>query len=99
MSANPYNEAPFRQVSNMETPLATAVDLLAGIAFIAETLDPDEAGPIQRIAGLAGSAVREAEELRGQLFRLTHPRRDHFEKEGWPGDEKPLRMVGGERNG
>lgn len=84
MSANPYAEGPFRQVSDMESPLATAIDLLAGIAFIAETLDPDEAGPIQRIAGLASGAVKEAEGLRGELFKLTHPRRDYFEKEGWP---------------
>lgn len=99
MSANPYNEGPFRQVSDMETPLATAVDLLAGIAFIAETIEDDASSAVQRIAWLASAASKQAEAIRGELFRLTHPRRDHFEKEGWPGDEKPLRMVGGDRNG
>lgn len=93
-----YEDGPFRQVSDMENPLAEAVDLLAGIALIAATLDDEEAGPVQRIAWLATDAVKKAEGLRCELFRLTHPRRDHFEKEGWPGDE-PVRMVGGQRNG
>lgn len=84
MSADPYAESPFRQVSDMENPLATAMDLIAGIVFITEALDLDEARPIQRIAWLASSAVKEDEGLRGELFKLTHPRRDHFEKEGWP---------------
>jgi hypothetical protein len=25
------------------------------------------------------------EERRGELFRLLHPNREHFEREGWPG--------------
>ncbi|MBI1238276.1 MAG: hypothetical protein GC199_02930 [Alphaproteobacteria bacterium] len=84
MSANPYEEGPFRQVSDMEKPLATIHDLLAGIAFIAETLGDEEGSAIQRIAWLGIRECKAAEELRGDLFRLTHPRREHFEKEGWP---------------
>lgn len=74
----------FRLVDDMETPLATIHDLLAGIAFIAETLGDEEGSAIQRIAWLGIRECKAAEELRGELFHLTHPRREHFEKEGWP---------------
>jgi hypothetical protein len=36
------------------------------------------------LAHLALDKCEEAEKLRGEIFRLTHPRREHFEKEGWP---------------
>lgn len=84
MSTNPYEVGPFRQVADMETPLTTVEDLLAGIAFIAETLDEEQGSAIQRIAWLAKDHCERANALRGELFKLTHPRREHFEKEGWP---------------
>ncbi|MEP9372569.1 hypothetical protein [Mesorhizobium sp. KR1-2] len=84
VSANPYEAGPFRQVSYMESPLAAVGDLLKGLALIAETMDDDHSGVVQRMAWLAIDQCNVAEKLRGELFRLTHPRRDYFEKEGWP---------------
>lgn len=84
MSGDPYATGPFRHVSDMENPLATVADILKGLALIAETIDDDHGGVVQRMAWLALDQCNAAERLRGELFRLTHPRREHFEKEGWP---------------
>lgn len=84
MSGNPYEAGPFRQVSDMETPLTTVADILHGMALIAETMDDDHGRVVQRMAWLAIEQCNAAERLRGELFHLTHPKREHFEKEGWP---------------
>lgn len=84
MTGNPYETGPFRHVSDMENPLATVADILKGLALIAETMDEDHGGVVQRMAWLALDQCKAAERLRGELFHLTHPNREHFEKEGWP---------------
>jgi hypothetical protein len=84
MSGNPYETGPFRHASDMENPLATVADILHGMALIAETMDDDYGRVVQRMAWLAIEQCNAAERLRGELFHLTHPRREHFEKEGWP---------------
>jgi hypothetical protein len=53
------------------------------MALIAETMDDDYGRVVQRMAWLAIEQCNAAERLRGELFHLTHPRREHFEKEGW----------------
>lgn len=68
----------------METPLTTVSDILHGIALIAETMDDDHGRVVQRMAWLAIEQCSAAECLRGELFHVTHPKREHFEKEGWP---------------
>lgn len=84
MTGNPYEAGPFWHVSDMETPLATVADILKGLALIAETMDEDHGGVVQRMAWLALDQCNAAERLRGELFRLTHPSRERFEREGWP---------------
>lgn len=84
MTADLYQQGPFRQVADMEVPLATIHDMLRGLAMLAEGMDEDYAGIVQRMAWYALDQCRTAENLRGELFHLTHPRRGHFEKEGWP---------------
>lgn len=84
MNANSHETGLYKRVCDMETPLTTIHDLLLGISFIASTLEDDEGSVIQRIAWLAIREFKAAENLRGELFHLTHPRRDHFEKDGQP---------------
>jgi hypothetical protein len=72
----------------MYLPLAVAKDLVIALAMIAETMSNDEGSVVQRLSWLAKVHIEEAEALRRDLFRLTHPRRDHFDKAGWHGDEK-----------
>lgn len=87
MNAPARNDS-FDAVGNMEKPLAVAKDLVVALAMVAETMSNAEGSVVQRLAWLAGENIAAAEALRCDLFRLTHPRRDEFEKEGWPGDGK-----------
>ncbi len=83
MSGDPYATGPFRHVSDMENPLATVADILKGLALMAETMDEDHGGVVQRLAWLALDQCNTVERHRGELFRLLHPRREHFQKEEW----------------
>ena len=66
-------------ICEMETPLTTAIDILGGLALIAETLDGgDEARIIQRLSWLAKDQCKILEDSRGKLFHLAHPRRNQI---------------------
>lgn len=75
----------FRLVGDMENPLTTINDLLAALAMIAETLDDEDACVVQRLAWIAKDHRSAIEGMRGELFRLLHPNRAHFEQVAWPG--------------
>lgn len=76
----------YRIVCDMENPLETIRAIMGALAMMAETLDEREGTPIQRLAWLARDQVAAAEKLRGGLFRMLHPDRDHFQSHGWPGE-------------
>lgn len=89
MNIAKLQQEPFHSVSEMESPLITVHDLLLAIGRVANTLDNEEdATIIIQLVGLSLSHIRTAEILRTNLFRLTHPKREHFEQHGWPGQEK-----------
>jgi len=89
----------FETVCEMETPLTVAVDLAMALASIAETIDDDDSRVVQRLAWMLRDQIEAAEERRGELFHLTHPRRHELERERTEAEPEPVRMVGGERNG
>jgi hypothetical protein len=77
--------AVFDIVGDMEDDLAAATSFADAIALIAETIDDGAEEPIQRLAWEIKDRVALAEEKRGKLFHMTHPGRERFEREGWPG--------------
>lgn len=79
-----HEVSAFSHVCKMEDPLATIKDLLKCLAFLAESLESDVGSVVQRVAWLGIDEFDRVEEMRGELFKLTHPNRDHFEREGWP---------------
>ena len=76
--------ASFLLVSDQEAPLTAIRDFAKCLAFIAETMDSDTGTVVQRLAWTILDETEKAEKVRGELFRVTHPRRDHFERYGWP---------------
>lgn len=86
MSGDPYEAGPFRQVCDMERHLSDIEDLACALMFIAETIETEDrtSTTVMGLAMMIDEKVKDVEVLRGELFRLTHPRRDHFEREGWP---------------
>jgi hypothetical protein len=83
--ANPYESGPFRLVSDMENTVRIIRDLMTGLCRMADSFE-DDGEAIAVVAELARDKCAELEKSRGELCRLTHPRRAEFDKEGWPAD-------------
>lgn len=81
----------FDLVSGMERPVdeARVFALALALAAFAETIDTDDGSIVQLLAWSIMDRCKRIEESRGELFQLTHPNRDHFEKVGWPSSETP----------
>lgn len=75
----------FHLIGDMENSLTTIDELLAAQAMIAQTLDDEDACVVQWLAWIAKDYRSTIEGMRGDLFRLLHPNRAHFEQVDWPG--------------
>ena len=81
----------YQIVNDMEDDLEDARVFADGVAILAaEALhdDPKLGAVFVRHGWQIARHCEALEERRGELFRLLHPNRDHFEKEGWPGDKE-----------
>ena len=74
----------YKVVSDMETDLLVALDLMDALSMMTEAMDEEDACPVQRLVWIAKDMLRQAEKKRGDLFRINHPNRDHFDTVGWP---------------
>lgn len=83
----------FRLVCSMESPLETVRAILAALAMMAETMEEDEGTPVQRLAWLARDQIASVEAVRGDLFKMLHTDRDHFQSAGWPGEEQSSKLA------
>jgi hypothetical protein len=86
MTADFIKEA-FEVVTSMEDGLEEARISADGISILATDAlhDDEQLGAVFiQLARLIAGHCKALEERRGELFRLLHPNRDHFEKEGWP---------------
>jgi hypothetical protein len=75
----------------MEDALRDASVLADGVAILAaEAIHDDEklGAVLMRLGWQIADHCKAVEERRGELFKLLHPNRDHFEKEGWPGEAR-----------
>jgi len=87
MSASDVTSKAFQIVSSMEDPIEDARTFAYGISILAsEAIKDDEklGALLMRIGWQIRDNCTQLEERRGELFKLLHPSRDHFEKEGWP---------------
>lgn len=69
----------------IEKPLGLVKAILIGLELMAENLGDDAAEAVQALTLLAREQCVSIERKRGELFRLLHPNRPHFEQAGWPG--------------
>ena len=82
------SQTAFRAVCDMEKPLGESRRLLGALNIIAcNSEDEQQSGAIYSIVRTIEHHLAEAEEKRGGLFRLFHPNRAEFERDGWPADE------------
>jgi hypothetical protein len=60
------------------------------IILAVDSIEDEKLGAVlMRLGNLIEDYCEALEERRGELFKLLHPNRKHFEKEGWPGEEQP----------
>ena len=74
-------------VTDMETDIEDARIFADGVAILAaEALyDDEQLGSVfARLGYQIANHCKAVEERRGELFKLLHPNRAIFEKEGWP---------------
>jgi hypothetical protein len=76
----------FSHVCSIERPLAVIRNFLNALAMISETLDEPGASAVNQITWAMMDQVADLNAEHVTLFRLTHPGRERFEREGWPGD-------------
>ena len=76
----------FAIVASMEDDLRNASVLADGVAILAvDSIEDEKLGAVlMRLGNLIEDYCEALEERRGELFKLLHPNRAIFEKEGWP---------------
>ncbi|HEV2898827.1 MAG TPA: hypothetical protein VGX71_13525 [Pseudaminobacter sp.] len=76
----------FNLTTDMEIPLATIDDLCSALCLLSEAMDSEQGVVVLRLAMLAQEQCKAVEAKRCELFRLSHPHREAFDKDGWPGE-------------
>jgi hypothetical protein len=78
----------------MEVPLRGIRNFAGALDRIAQTLgDGNGALIVQEIALTIQARVDELDNIHGYFFRLHHPNRERFERDGWPEDDAPEQAV------
>jgi hypothetical protein len=68
----------------MENPLDGIRDFAGALCRVADTLKDDDGLIVQQLAVTIRELVKELDSVHEYFFRLHHPDRERFEKEGWP---------------
>jgi hypothetical protein len=87
MTAADIIKEAYAIVTDMESDLSDASVLADGVAILAvDSIEDEKLGAVlMRIGRVIANHCKELEERRGELFKLLHPNRAIFEKEGWRG--------------
>ena len=78
----------FDRACAMENPLESIRRFALALDRIAQSLEDGNAAAILQEIGLTIQArVEELDDIHGFFFRLHHPDRERFEREGWPTEQ------------
>jgi hypothetical protein len=84
------NSTPaFKAACDMEEQLSALQNYTRIILEIAsaDAMDTDLALAVQHLSRDMKREIEAAEELRVGIFHATHPNREHYERNGWPGEK------------
>jgi len=79
-------DTAFAHVGSIERPLCSIRNLATALALMSEALDEPGTSAVQQVTVALLDHVTKIEEEHSSLFRLTHPDRERFEREGWPSE-------------
>jgi hypothetical protein len=89
----PEKDDAYRRACDMEQPLERIRNFTAALARLAPTIDDEQAAAIiQQLTLAIAESLDEVDDIHGYFFRLHHPERERFEREGWP-DEQATEAV------
>jgi hypothetical protein len=77
----------FRFATGMEDPLRRIRNFAGALCRIAGTLEDDDGMIVYELASTIRARVEELDDIHGYFFRLHHPDRARFEREGWPSEQ------------
>jgi hypothetical protein len=78
----------YEQACSMEDPIRRIRNLAAALARLAPTIDDEQAAAIiQTLTLEIEESLDELDETHTYFFRLHHPDRGKFEREGWPTEQ------------
>jgi hypothetical protein len=79
---NQISPNQFRHACGMEDPLEAIRNFASALCKIAGTLEGGDI--VYELALTIQARVQELDDIHGYFFRLYHPDRERFEREGWP---------------
>jgi hypothetical protein len=77
----------FSHATGMEDPLRRIRTFAGALVRIAGTLEDDDGMIVYELASTIRARVDELDDIHGYFFRLHHPDRERFEREGWPDEQ------------
>jgi hypothetical protein len=78
----------FGRAREMEKPLEGIRRFALALDRVAQTLDDSNgAAIVQELGWTIQARVEELDNIHGYFFRLHHPDRERFEREGWPTEQ------------
>jgi len=75
----------YGHVCRMDYPRASIRNLATALALITETIEEVDASAMNAIIHTLLGHIGDLDGVYSTLFRLHHPSRERFEREGWPG--------------
>ena len=77
----------FRHACDMEDPLVGIENFAGALCRVAQTLADGDGVIVLQLAQTIRALVQELEKTHEYFFKLHHPDRERFEREGWPSSE------------
>ena len=84
----PQTEKAFGHACALEKPLERIRNFTAALERLAPTLDDDQAaGIVQQLTLEIDESLEDLDNIHTFFFKLHHPDREKFEREGWPAEQ------------
>jgi|SRR5258708_30716067 hypothetical protein len=90
----PEKDDAFRRACDMEDPLVGIENFARALGRVAQTLADGDGVIVLHLAQSIRTLVQELEKPHEYFFRLHHPDRERFEREGWPTDTGEIAAEG-----
>ena len=81
------SDTPFLHATNLEDPLTSIRNVVSALCLISETMEEPFGSVVLELARNIGDSVQQLDKEHEYFFRLHHPGREQFERDGWPSDE------------